>query len=125
MNLHRYTLWSIGNRLWSDQRGVISAYALILVAVILILGAVVGLTGLRDHIVQEFGDLGVAIDSLDQSYRYQIAVQPPVGPPVVIVSAGYDDQDELNWTDPENQAPAGLAFGQPYPGGPGEDTPVP
>ncbi|TWT39607.1 hypothetical protein Enr8_13070 [Blastopirellula retiformator] len=111
--------------LWRDQRGVVSAYALILVAVVLILGAVVGLTSLRDHIVQEFGDLGVAIDSLDQSFGYEITVTPPVGPPQVVVSALYVDQDELGWSDPADQPPANLSFAPGFPVGQGEDGPTP
>lgn len=132
MKQHKNTYRSLAGELWRDERGVASAYALILVAVVLILGAVVGLTSLRDHIVQEFGDLGVAIDSLDQSFSYQITVTPngpPMGPPMgqpqVIVSASYVDQDELGWSDPNNQPPAGLSFGPAYPGGAGEDAPTP
>ncbi|MCC9605433.1 hypothetical protein LOC68_22975 [Blastopirellula sp. JC732] len=129
MNQHKSTFRLIATRpwlqLWRDERGVASAYALILVAVILILGAVVGLTNLRDHIVQEFGDLGVAIDSLDQSFGYQITVTPQMGPPQVVVSALYIDQDELGWSDPNGQAPAGLSFAPGFPGSQGEDGPIP
>ncbi|UUO07970.1 hypothetical protein M4951_06550 [Blastopirellula sp. J2-11] len=129
MNRHTNNLRSmginLGVELWRDERGVASAYGLILIATVLILGAVVGLTSLRDHIVQEFGDLGVAIDSLDQSFAYEITVVPPIGPPQVVVSAAYIDQDELGWSDEDGEAPAGLSFGPNYPGGAGEDSPIP
>jgi len=55
-------------QLWRDQRGEASALGVILVYAILTLGAIVGLVVLQGQIVQEFGDLGVALESLDQSY---------------------------------------------------------
>ncbi|EAQ80140.1 hypothetical protein [Blastopirellula marina] len=129
MNRHTNNLRSIrvnlAVELWRDERGVASAYGLILIATVLILGAIVGLTSLRDHVVQEYGDLGVAIDSLDQSFAYEITVTPPIGPSQVVVSAAYVDEDELVWADEDGEAPAGLSFGPNYAGGAGEDAPIP
>jgi len=56
------------NSLWKDERGVTGAMGLLLMATILALGAIVGLTSLRDQIVQEMGDMAVALESLDQSF---------------------------------------------------------
>jgi len=80
-------------RLRRNQRGVTSAAALILLYAIIIFGSIVGLVALRDQIVQEFGDLAVALDHLDQSFSI------PGG-------ASYKDTPSL--TDPVNEEPAGL-----------------
>ena len=42
--------------------------ALILVITLLALGATVGLTSLRDQLVQEFGDVAQALENIDQSF---------------------------------------------------------
>ena len=76
-----------------NQRGTTSAAALILLYAIIVFGSIVGLVTLRDQIVQEFGDLAVALDHLDQSFSI------PGG-------ASYKDTPRL--TDPVNQEPAGL-----------------
>lgn len=54
--------------LWNDQRGETSSLSLILLVTIVALGAIVGLTTLRDQIVQELGDIALAIENLNQSY---------------------------------------------------------
>ena len=54
--------------LWSDEHGETSTLSLILICTIIAIGATVGLAALRDQLVQEFGDLGVAVESLDQNF---------------------------------------------------------
>ena len=96
-------------RLWRDQRGEASGIAVILLYTIVALGATVGLVTLRDQIVQEFGDLAAALDSLDQSWDLDGA-----GPP-------YDFEDSPLFTpippdtavDPEDKPPAELRFISP------------
>lgn len=56
--------------LWHDEAGVMSSAELILMSTLLIIGSIVGLTTLRDQVVQEFGDLGLAVGMLNQSYSY-------------------------------------------------------
>lgn len=51
-----------------DECGETSIASLVLICTIIAIGATVGLTSLRDQITQEFGDLRVAIESLDQSF---------------------------------------------------------
>ena len=55
-------------RLWRDQVGGMSAIGTILLCTIVALGSIVGLVVLRNQIVQEYGDLSVALDSLNQSW---------------------------------------------------------
>jgi Flp pilus assembly pilin Flp len=54
--------------LWADQSGVIVSAELILIATILVIGMVVGLTTIRDQVVQELGDVAQAIANVNQSY---------------------------------------------------------
>jgi Flp pilus assembly pilin Flp len=48
-------------RLWGDDRGAFSAIEFLLIASILVLGLVVGLTDLRNAIVAEFEAIATAI----------------------------------------------------------------
>ncbi len=81
-------------RLWRDERGSTETVATLLLYAILVFGVITGVVALRDQIVQEFGDLAVALDSLDQSWHADN------------VGAGYHDTPSL--TDPPFQEPAGL-----------------
>lgn len=54
--------------LWQDERGIVLSTELILMATILIMGSITGLVVFRDHVVQEFGDVGAAVNALNQSF---------------------------------------------------------
>lgn len=58
------------SRLWQDQSGAVVSAELVIIATILVLGAIVGLTTVRDQVVQELGDLAAAVASLNQSYSF-------------------------------------------------------
>jgi len=62
------------NQLWNDEFGFVASSELLLIATILVLGMVVGLSAIRDSIVQELGDFAAAIGSMNQSYSFS-AVQ--------------------------------------------------
>ena len=55
-------------KLWSDEAGFIVSAELVLVATILVIGMIVGLTVLRNQIVQELVDVGQSIGSMSQSF---------------------------------------------------------
>jgi len=93
-------LW---NRLWRDERGNIGASGVVLVYAILVLGAIVGLVVLRNAIVQEFGDLAVALRSVDQSFSIVIS-----GPP-----QGYTDTETTVLSDTAGMPPAGISLTEP------------
>jgi hypothetical protein len=59
---------TIAMKLWRDEAGFIVSAELILIATILIIGLIVGLTSLRNQIVEEWVDVGQAIGSISQSY---------------------------------------------------------
>jgi hypothetical protein len=57
-------------KLWNDDAGVVVSAELILVATILVIGMIVGLTTVRDQVIQELGDVALAIASVNQSYSF-------------------------------------------------------
>jgi len=56
--------------LWSDEVGFIISSELLLIATILVIGMIVGLTTIRDQVVQELADIAMAFSDLNQSYSY-------------------------------------------------------
>jgi len=57
-------------RLWNDQQGYIVSIELILLATIMVIGLITGMTALGDAVVSELSDVGGAIQDLNQSYEY-------------------------------------------------------
>jgi hypothetical protein len=68
-------------KLWGDESGFIVSTDLILISSILVIGLLVGLVSVRDQIVQELGDVAVAVGNLNQSYSF-------AAHPVTFVSHG-------------------------------------
>lgn len=87
---------SVPKKLWGDVRGEVNSASIILLTTILAVGAIVGLTTLRDQLVQEFGDFAAAITHLDQSYSSAYGEYEDVGP---------------LFTDPAGDPPANLNVG--------------
>ena len=57
-------------RLWNDEAGVVVSAELVLIGTLLVIGLIVGLSTLRDHVVQELADIAGAIGELDQGYSF-------------------------------------------------------
>jgi Flp pilus assembly pilin Flp len=57
-------------KLWKDEAGFIVSAELVLVATMLVIGMIVGLTVVRNQVVQELGDLGAALGMISQGYEY-------------------------------------------------------
>ena len=57
-------------KLWNDECGAILSSELVLIATILVIGMIVGLTSVRDAVVTELADVAGAIAMIDQSYSY-------------------------------------------------------
>ena len=94
--------------LYDDESGSVYSIEVVLVTLLLVFGAIAGLTSYRDAIVQELGDTAVALDNIDQSFSYVVIVG---GLPVV---RSFSDTTTL--TDPVNAAPAGLSLTTPATG---------
>ena len=100
----------IAIRLWRDQRGAVSAVSALLLYTILTLGVITGLVTLRNQIVQEFGDLAVALDHLDQSWEVRHSWEEE--------SRGFTDPgpqlvDGHGESDPDGSEPAGISVREP------------
>lgn len=57
-------------KLWSDDNGFVVSSELILVATLLVIGMVTGLSTVRDQVVQELGDVADAISEINNSYSF-------------------------------------------------------
>ena len=91
-------------RLIRDERGSVAAMSTLFLTVMLGLGVIGGVVVVRDHLVQEFGDFGVALDNLDQSFLYHIEVCDGC-----VITAEYTD-DSATLQDPVDAAPACLVI---------------
>ena len=60
--------------LYHDQRGNLSWLGLILVTLLTAFGVIVGLSTYRDHVLQQFGDVAVALRNLRQTYKYEVRI---------------------------------------------------
>ena len=57
-------------RFWNEEVGAVVSAEIMLAATILVLGAIVGLTSVRDSIPTELADVGQAFANINQSYCY-------------------------------------------------------
>ncbi|HBN79327.1 MAG TPA: hypothetical protein DD473_26620 [Planctomycetaceae bacterium] len=55
---------------WQDENGFIISAELVLIATILIIGLIVGLSSIQHAIVSELNDIGDGIGTSNQSYYY-------------------------------------------------------
>ena len=106
------------HRLWADEAGFVVSAELVLVATILVIGMIVGLTTVRDQVVQELGDIALAIGAVNQSYTYN-GVRGHSSE--TAGSQFYDQPDfcDQNGIDPPGRAPACISIApvEPWPEG--------
>ena len=74
-------------KLWMDEGGALISAELALVATILVIGVVVGLSAVQDAVNTELADVGAAIANLDQSYSTGGAT----GHHAAVSSSGFTD----------------------------------
>ena len=55
-------------KLWMDESGALLSMEFVLIATILVIGVIVGLSAVQNAVVTELADVGGAIGDLDQSY---------------------------------------------------------
>lgn len=60
----------LAKRLWRDEAGFVVSTELILIATIVVIGMITGLTTVRDAVVTELADVADAVSEVDQSYSY-------------------------------------------------------
>ena len=109
-------LHNTAKRLWDDESGFVVSADLILVSTILVIGLLVGLTSVRDQIVQELGDLSMAVGNLNQSYSFAGHSVTFAGFTFTVAGSSFEDQSDFgesgtgeNNTDSANSEPAGIS----------------
>ena len=60
----------MAKKFWNDEDGFIVSAELVLIATILVIGMITGLTSVRDAVITELADVGGAIGAINQSYTY-------------------------------------------------------
>ena len=96
-------------RLWRDETGFLATTDLIFLAVIVVIGTIVGLTTFRDQVVQEFGDLATAVGRLNQSYSYEGCGEENYSDHWVAGSDYTDAPDFCEERDRPGRPPAGIS----------------
>jgi hypothetical protein len=86
-------------QLWADEAGFVVSSELVLVGTMLVIGMIVGLTSLRNQVVQELGDLAIAIGNIEQSYQYSSVT----GHTAATAGSVFVDQDD--YCDGQNVDP--------------------
>lgn len=61
---------SLFARFMKEEAGFVVSSELVLIATIVVIGLIAGLTTLRDQVLQEIADVADAISEIDQSYSY-------------------------------------------------------
>lgn len=57
-------------RFWSDESGAVLSAEIVLLGSVLVIGAVSGLTAVRDSVDSELKDVATALSNVNQSYGY-------------------------------------------------------
>lgn len=92
--------------LHDDEVGSVYTMEIVFTTLLLVLGTIAGLTSYRDGVSQELGDTAVAIESIDQSFSYDLIVAGGG-----TVTRSFADATIL--TDPAGAPPAGLSITTP------------
>ncbi len=93
----RQNLWQ---RFLDDEQGVVQPAMYVFLVTVVAIGVIAGLTAIRDSVVQEFGDLSLVLQNIDQSYTVNCTINGNV------ISFGYLDGPPV--ADPPSQEPAGI-----------------
>ena len=97
------TFSQLAAELIRDEAGFVAAGNYILMVTILAIGIVAGLTAVRDSVVQELGDLGMALENIDQSFTINATFGNAAFGGPFVQQFGYDDDDagdDLEQTPP-------------------------
>lgn len=87
-------------KLLRDDRGNVHAAGYLLLVTIFAIGMIAGLATLRDGIVQEYGDIALALEHLDQSFVFAL----PSG------TITFDDDTASIPDDPVDAEPYGIVL---------------
>lgn len=95
-------------KLYQDEAGFVISSELVLIATLLVIGLLLGMTSLRNQVVQELTDVGQAIGMVSQGYEY-----------VGTAKVGVAQTDGSGWDDLTDfcQPGTGADVGSAEPGG--------
>ncbi len=85
-------------KLLKDETGIVDVSSYLLMATIIAIGMIAGLTTLRNSVVQQFGDVALGLEHLDQTYTISATIGTQ------IKQFGYQDIPAPP-DDPAGQAP--------------------
>jgi hypothetical protein len=90
---------------------MLSSIEMVLLATIVLVGCIVGLSAYRDSIIQELGDASAAVSSLQQGYDYNEIVNRGTidNMQFDFQIAGSSYVDNLNFCEPAIRDPSGQA----------------
>ena len=94
---------SLIKRLWKDEAGFVVSTELILVATLVVIGMVVGLSTVRDSVTNELADTAGAIDDINQSYSTE-GIQGHSS-----AVSGFDFKDNTDYCDNDDDVNADAA----------------
>ena len=104
-----------------DERGALLTMELILVATIVGLGSIVGLTAFRDSVSQEFGDVSAGLASIDHGYAFNDLEKDEAidNMRFAFFHSGSNYTDESNFCepatlDPVNDSPMCMEFSDAF-----------
>lgn len=99
--------------LWDDEDGFLGSSDYILLSTIVVIGAVCGLATMRDAVVQNLGDIAIALATVDQSYSVNYTISSGT-----VVNFGYfDPPPGATLQDVAGQAPYNIDLCIPPSGG--------
>lgn len=85
--------------LWNDDAGFIISAELVLVATLLVIGLIVGLSEVQHAVVSELNDVADAIGELNQSYSFSGFNKCDLGNRIHAVTYGSDFEDQRDDCD--------------------------
>ena len=93
-------------RLFRDDAGFLSSVDFMLFVAIVSIGSIIGLATVRDQVVQQFGDIGVAMENLEQTYTVNITFRNGQ-------TKAFGFTDNASPTDVADQPPGGIEIAVP------------
>lgn len=76
---------------WADERGFVVSSELVLIATIVVIGLLAGLTTLRDQVALEMGDVANSIGNVKQSFSFSGVV----GHSSSVAGSSFSDQSDF------------------------------
>ena len=88
------------HKLWNDESGVVDVSAYLFFVTVICLGTLCGWVTIRNQVVQELGDLSVALQNIDQSFSLNYTLG------TLVKTASFIDDDAGDGV--AGAAPAGI-----------------